>query len=54
MFEKRSIKEIIINNIEYYFSNGIKNGCNSCSSYFIPDINDTRIKKIIECYCINI
>ena len=48
-----SIKEAIIDNIIYYFTNGIDDGKrHGCSSDVKPDITDKRTQRIIERYCI--
>lgn len=52
MFGKISIKEAIINNIEYYFTNGLDDGNAGCSSSLRPDYSDKRIQRIMERYYI--
>lgn len=51
---KTSIKETIINNILYYFSNGLECELAGCSSDKYPDINDKRVKRIIDRYYIEL
>lgn len=48
---KASVKEIIIENIEYYFSNGIEDNLrDTCSSNIKPNMEDNRTRKIVERY----
>lgn len=47
---KKSIKDAIIENIKYYFSNGIEDGCSCCSSDLLPDLDDSRVQRIMERY----
>lgn len=52
MFGKISIKEAVINNIEYYFTNGLEDENAGCHSSLRPDYSDKRIQRIMERYCI--
>ena len=53
LFGEYSIKDVVIQNIEYYFTNGIDDGfCDSCSSKIKPDLEDKRTRKIVERYYI--
>lgn len=45
-----SIKETIIDNIRYYFSNGLENQNCGCSSKIKPDMSDKRVQRIVERY----
>ena len=48
---KVSIKQVVIDNILYYFSNGLENeNIQSCSTDEYPDKNDKRIKNIMDRY----
>ena len=47
---KASIKETIIDNIRYYFSNGLENPNGGCSSKIKPDMSDKRVQRIVERY----
>lgn len=48
----KSIKEVIIANIKYYFSNGLETYDSGCSSSLLPDLNDSRVQRIMERYFI--
>ena len=50
---KTSIKEIVIKNILYYFSNGLEGG-SGCSSNIKPDKNDKKVLEIIKRYYIEL
>ena len=50
MFGKISIKEAIIENIKYYFTNGLEDENAGCSSSLRPDYSDKRIQRIMERY----
>ena len=52
MFGKISIKEAIIKNIEYYFTNGLEDENAGCSSKLRPDYSDKRIQRIMDRYYI--
>ena len=52
MFGETPVKEAIIQNIEYYFSNGLESDLAGCSSQIYPDYTDKRIRKIIYRYAI--
>lgn len=52
LFGYISVKEAIIRNIEYYFTNGIDDLNGGCFSEIKPDYSDKRIKKIMDRYCI--
>lgn len=48
---KTTIKKVIVQNIEYYFENGIDNGaCHNTISDIKPDIADQQVQKIIKRY----
>ena len=47
---KKSIKDAIIENIKYYFSNGVDDGHSGCSSNLLPDLDDSRVQRIMERY----
>lgn len=49
-----SIKDVVISNIEYYFSNGVDIPYSDCgvASDVMPDSNDKRVQRIIERYSI--
>lgn len=48
-----TIKEVIIENIEYYFTNGVDNNmCYGCSSDVKPDMTDKQVQRIVKRYCI--
>ena len=51
---KTSIKETIIDNISYYFSNGLDCCTGGCCSNVYPDTNDKRVKKITDRYYIEL
>ena len=52
---RTTVKETIIENIEYYFSNGIDTNSvwEGCSSYVKPDMEDPRTAEIAERYYIS-
>ena len=52
MFGRISIKEAIIENIEYYFTNGLEDLNAGCSSSLRLDYSDKRIKRIMDRYYI--
>lgn len=52
LFGYISVKEAIINNIEYYFTNGLDDLSDGCSSKMKPDYSDKRIQGIMDRYCI--
>lgn len=50
-----TVKEVIIENIEYYFANGIDNNvCHGCSSDVKPDITDKQVQRIVRRYYIQV
>ena len=53
IFGKMSIKEAIIENINYYFTNGLEDENAGCSSSLRPDYSDKRIQRIMDRYYID-
>ena len=51
---EKQIKEVIIENIQYYFTNGLENAISGCSSDTIPDKQDLRVQRIIKRYHIEL
>lgn len=47
---KKSIKDAIIENIKHYFSNGIEYEYRGCSSDLLPDLDDSRVQRIMNRY----
>ena len=51
---RTNVKDAVINNISYYFRNGISSDyCHSCSSNIKPNMDDPRIQRIVERYDID-
>lgn len=51
---KKSIKDAIIENIKHYFSNGIEDEYRGCSSDLLPDLDDSRVQRIMDRYDISL
>ncbi len=47
---RKTIKDAIIDNIKYYFSNGLDSMHDGCSSDLLPDLEDSRVQRIMDRY----
>lgn len=47
---KKGVKDAIIDNIKYYFGNGLESNYSGCSSNLLPDLDDSRVQRIMERY----
>ena len=47
---KKSVKDAIIDNIKYYFSNGLESDYSGCGSDLLPDLKDSRVQRIMDRY----